>query len=191
MRHPPPDPAPRHYAGSVTLIRRSARGPAAAPAATTPGEIEDCAVLAEGGDVLKFMGDGVLAVFPFAAYGEPATAAAAALKAARRALAAIDALDAEPGPLGEIAGWRPLRAGIALHAGEVFFGNVGAAERLDFTVIGPAVNEASRVETLCKALRRPILMTAPVARLVGEDTEPLGDHRLPGVAQSLAVVAPQ
>jgi adenylate cyclase len=132
------------------------------------------AVLAEDGEVLKFIGDGLLAVFPFAAFGEPAAAASAALAA-----------------LDSIAGWRPLRAGIALHAGEVFFGNIGAAERLDFTVIGRAVNEASRVEGLCKPLGRPLLMTGAVASLLGDEAEPLGAHHVQGVAEPLAVFAPR
>jgi adenylate cyclase len=149
------------------------------------------AVLAEGGEVLKFVGDGLIAVFPFAAFGEPRAAAAAALRAARAALASLAALEAAPGPLGGVEGWRPLRAGIALHAGEVFFGNVGAAERLDFTVIGPAVNEACRVEALTKPLGRPILMTAAVADLLGEAAEPLGAHALKGVAESVIVFAPR
>ena len=149
------------------------------------------AVLAAGGEVLKFVGDGLLAVFPFAAYMEPEAAAAAALRAARAALAAIDALAAEPGALAAIDGWRPLRAGIALHAGEVFFGNVGAAERLDFTVIGPAVNEACHVESLTGPLRRPILVTAAVAGLLGDKVEPLGVHALKGVAGPLILFAPR
>jgi adenylate cyclase len=149
------------------------------------------AVLAEDGEVLKFIGDGLLGVFPFAAFGEPAAAASAALAAARKALAAVEALNAAPGPLDSIAGWRPLRAGIALHAGEVFFGNIGAAERLDFTVIGRAVNEASRVEGLCKPLGRPLLMTGAVASLLGDEAEPLGAHHVQGVAEPLAVFAPR
>lgn len=148
-------------------------------------------VLAEGGEVLKFVGDGLLAVFPFAAFAEPRTAAAAALRAGRAALSAIEALNASTGPLDGVVGWRPLRAGIALHAGEVFFGNVGAAERLDFTVIGPAVNEASRVEALTKSLGHPILMTAAVARLLGEAAELLGTHAVKGVVEPIAVFAPR
>jgi adenylate cyclase len=148
-------------------------------------------VLAEGGEVLKFVGDGLLAVFPFAAFAEPRTAAAAALRAGRVALSAIEAFNASTGPLDGVVGWRPLRAGIALHAGEVFFGNVGAAERLDFTVIGPAVNEASRVEALTKSLGHPILMTAAVARLLGEAAELLGAHAVKGVVEPIAVFAPR
>ncbi|MGF1625763.1 MAG: adenylate/guanylate cyclase domain-containing protein, partial [Alphaproteobacteria bacterium] len=121
-------------------------------------------VIAHGGEVLKFIGDGLLAVFPFASKAEGQAAAEAALAAAEQAIAAVDALAAAPPPnLAAIAGWQPLRSGIALHEGEVFFGNVGAPDRLDFTVIGRAVNTASRVEALCKPLGCPLLITAPVA----------------------------
>jgi adenylate cyclase len=148
------------------------------------------AVFAEGGEVLKFVGDGLLAVFPLAAYANPASAAAAALRASRAALAAIHALDAAPGPLTAVDGWRPLHAGIGLHVGEVFFGNVGAPERLDFTVIGSAVNVACRIEALTKSLGRPILLTAALAPLLGHATEPLGSHVLKGVAEPVAVFSP-
>ena len=111
------------------------------------------AVLAHDGEVLKFIGDGLLAVFPFAAFGDEAQAATASLAAAEAAMAAVDRLNADPPPeLARIAGWQPLRFGIALHEGDVFFGNVGAEARLDFTVIGGAVNAASRVEAMTTTL---------------------------------------
>ncbi|MCB9958522.1 MAG: adenylate/guanylate cyclase domain-containing protein [Rhodospirillaceae bacterium] len=150
------------------------------------------AVLGHGGEVLKFLGDGLLAVFPIAA-GEDgaARAAAQALAAARQALADLDALNAAPpDDLGAIEGWRPLATGIALHLGEVFFGNVGAPDRLDFTVIGRAVNEAARVEALCKELGRPVLITAPVARLLREPLDHLGEHPLRGVAAPVSIYGP-
>ncbi len=149
------------------------------------------AVIARGGEVLKFIGDGLLAAFPFAGEDEAGTAAASALAAADEALAAVDALSREPPPaLAAIPGWRPLRSGIALHEGEVFFGNVGAPERLDFTVIGRAVNAASRVEALSKTLARPILLTEQVAARLTRPLEPLGIHPLRGVAEPVALFAP-
>lgn len=150
------------------------------------------AVLAHGGEVLKFIGDGLLAVFPLASeYGEGRDAAHAALAAAEEALLAIDVLNSEPSAsLEAIAGWRPLRTGIALHEGDVFFGNVGAPDRLDFTVIGRAVNEASRVEALCKVLERVILVTEPVARRLDRDLEHLGQHALRGVANPVSIFSP-
>lgn len=149
------------------------------------------AVMRHGGEVLKFMGDGLLAVFPFAAFDGERAAAAAALAAAEAALAAIDQLnDAPPAELQHVAGWRPLRSAIALHEGTVFFGNVGAPGRLDFTVIGPAVNTASRVEALSKTLGRSLLITAPVARLLDRPLDQLGDHELRGVGQPIPIFAP-
>ena len=118
-------------------------------------------------------------------------AAGASLAAAQDALAAVGRLNALPPPaLAAIPGWRPLRSGIALHQGEVFFGNVGAPERLDFTVIGRAVNEASRVEALTKVLGRPLMVTAPVAALLDTPLDALGEHELRGLARPMAIFAP-
>lgn len=145
------------------------------------------AVIAEGGDVLKFMGDGVLAVFP-----QRGGAAQAALRAAERALTAIAALSDDPPPdLAAIDGWAPLRSGIALHEGKVFFGNVGSTERLDFTVIGPAVNAASRIEALTKALGRAILVSEPVARQLDARLDDMGMHPLRGVAGEMRLFSPR
>ena len=103
-------------------------------------------ILKHGGEVLKFMGDGLLAVFPLDGAGSGKAAANAALAAAEAALAALDHMNRnEPAPLNAFGGWKPLRTGIALHEGEVFFGNIGAPDRLDFTVIGPAVSRARSV----------------------------------------------
>lgn len=149
------------------------------------------AVIDQGGEVLKFIGDGLLAAFPFAGEAEATAAAEAALAAAEAAIATVQALSDDPPPaLAGIPGWRPLRSGIALHEGEVFFGNVGAPQRLDFTVIGRAVNTASRVEALSKSLGHPILLTEPVAARLTRPLDPLGSHPLRGVAEPVALYAP-
>ena len=131
-----------------------------------------------GGEILKFIGDAVLAVFP--AGDDPGAACNRALAAAEQAIAGLkvvsDASVATQGPALEL--------GIALHFGEVFYGNIGAARRLDFTVIGAAVNEVSRVEPLCKVLHTPLLVTdvfralVPAAPLVSR-----GSHALRGASQ--------
>ena len=145
------------------------------------------AVLAHDGEVLKFIGDGLLAVFPYSAFADDRATAAAALAAAESALHAIERLNGDPQAFADIPGWRPLRTGIALHDGEVFFGNVGAPERLDFTVIGRAVNAASRVEALSKSVGRSIVITEPVMRLLDRPLVPLGKHELRGLAAPISI----
>jgi adenylate cyclase len=113
------------------------------------------------------------------------------LSAAHRAIADLRNLNlAPPAGLAPIDGWRPMQAGIALHEGEVFFGNIGSSGRLDFTVIGPAVNEAFRVEALQKSLGREIILTEAVARLLDSRLELLGEHQLRGVAAPMSVYSP-
>jgi adenylate cyclase len=75
-----------------------------------------------------------------------------------------------------------MQAGISLHAGEVVFGNIGAGDRLDFTVIGPAVNLAARIETLCRDLGERILVSEAFAAAAGHGLESLGNHQFKGVA---------
>ena len=133
-------------------------------------------IKAFGGEVLKFMGDGLLAIFPTETVG--ATAACdQALKAARGARAGMAALNSE-----RVAGGDPaLVFGLALHLGDVMYGNIGAPDRLDFTVIGPTVNLASRLEALCKQLDCPVLTSAAFADACGEALAPLGSHALPDI----------
>ena len=126
------------------------------------------------GEVLKFLGDGLLAAFPVIG-GDPSVACGQALAAACEALrrnALVN--DAHP-PASR------LDLDIALHLGEVFYGNIGAASRLDFTVIGPAVNEASRIEGLCGTLGHALLMSAPFAAHCGQPTISLGRQMLRGL----------
>jgi adenylate cyclase len=136
------------------------------------------AVIRNGGDVLKFVGDGMLAVFPLSDFPSPEAAAIAAADAAREAVHDLDALNAG---MADAPEWEPLRTGIGLHLGEVFFGNIGAPRRLDFTVIGEAVNIASRIEGLCKPLGRTVLMSKTVADLLGTGIESLGFQNLQGM----------
>jgi adenylate cyclase len=139
------------------------------------GPIED-----HGGEVLKFIGDAVLAIFPVI----DGARADACTRALRAATAALDGMRAQLPQLG---------LGIALHIGEVMFGNIGARRRLDFTVIGAAVNEACRMEQLCKTLGAPLIVSAPfAAELGGAGLVSLGEHALRGVGrpQELFTITP-
>jgi adenylate cyclase len=140
------------------------------------------AVHAFGGEVLKFIGDGVLAIFPI---GErPASVACdAALSAVRAALAGMAHLNEARGRQGLPS----LDFGLALHLGEMLWGNVGTADRLDFTAIGPAVNLVSRLEGLCRPLGRTVLVTGAVAAETTTPLVPLGEHTLRGIAAPCAV----
>jgi adenylate cyclase len=131
-------------------------------------------VLEREGEVLRFIGDAALAIFPV--NDQEAEACRRALEAAREAIRRMDAINATRE--------RPLRFGIALHLGDVLYGNIGTPTRLEFTVIGAAANEAARIESLCKVLDAPLLVSAPVARhLAGARS--LGRHPLRGVAESM------
>jgi len=137
-----------------------------------------------GGQVLKFMGDGMLAIFPFVEATRDETCRRA-IDAAAEAMRALDELNAARREAG-----KPVAAvDLALHLGDVLYGNVGAADRLDFTVIGPAVNEASRIETLCEPLGRKVLVSAEFAAAAGSRNglHPLGHHRLRGVRELRAI----
>ena len=139
------------------------------------------AVHAFGGEVLKFIGDGVLAIFPVS--DAPAGACEAALRAVVAARAGMAHLDSAR----QAQGLAPLPFGAALHVGEILWGNIGAVDRLDFTAIGPAVNLVSRLEGLCRPLGRSVLISGAVA---AETTMPLlalGQHLLRGIAAPCAV----
>jgi adenylate cyclase len=140
-----------------------------------------------GGQVLKFLGDGVLAIFPFDDANRAETCRRA-LDAAAEAMAALERLNA-----ARAAAEKPTAAvDLALHLGEVLYGNIGAVDRLDFTVIGPAVNEVARIETLCEPLGRKILVSAEFAAALDDDArlEPLGRHALRGVREPRRIYAP-
>jgi class 3 adenylate cyclase len=142
------------------------------------------AVHAFGGEVLKFIGDGMLAIFPI---GERDAAAAcdAALRAVGAARAGMDHLDRSRAAQG----LPPLPFGTALHVGEMLWGNIGTADRLDFTAIGRAVNLVSRLEGLCRPLGRTVLVSGAFAAETTQPLVALGEHRLRGIATPSAVFA--
>ncbi len=136
------------------------------------------AVLEHGGEVLRFIGDAVLAIFPVAEGGA---------NTARACLSAIDAAREAERRMNELnqaraeAGRDELGYGIGLHLGEVSYGNIGTAERLEFTVIGAAANQAARIEGLTKTLGRKVLISDDFAREYPQHLVSLGPHELRGV----------
>jgi adenylate cyclase len=129
------------------------------------------------GEILKFIGDGVLAIFPAADDDDFSASSVHALNAATEGLERLAVINTAR----REAGQAEVRIGIGLHLGEVIFGNVGAAERLDFTVIGPAVNLASRIEDLTKRLLRPMLFSSAFARICPRPLVSLGFHPVRGL----------
>lgn len=135
--------------------------------------------LEAGGEVLKFIGDAVLAIFPV---DNGADAAQRAVAAARAALARIARYNAAQG-----ADEPRLAMALALHVGEVNYGNIGVPGRLDFTVTGPVVNEVARIEGLCKQLGQPVLASDRFAALALGELVSLGSHELRGVGRPVEV----
>ena len=129
-------------------------------------------VLARGGEVLRFVGDAALAIFPAAA--DPGEACRRALGAAEDAIGRMQRLNA--------ARERPLGFGIGLHLGDVLYGNIGTPSRIEFTVVGAAANEAARIEGLCKTLGVPLLVSEQVARHL-QGLRSLGRRTLRGVSE--------
>jgi len=138
------------------------------------GAVTD-AVEAQAGEVLKFIGDAVLAIFPF-----DGDIQAAASRAETAALQLLRGAALESG----------LSFGIALHPGRVFYGNIGGGTRLDFTVIGASVNLASRIEGLCATLDQPLLVSANFVGASSLNWQSVGAHDLKGVAEPVEVFAP-
>jgi adenylate cyclase len=134
---------------------------------------------AHGGHVLKFIGDGILAIFP---HDDARIACRSALDAAAGQRRRIATLNAERSQRGLAVS----NTHVALHVGEVLYGNLGSARRLDFTVLGPAVNEAARIEALCGSLDQPIVVSSAFAEAAGEERHrliSLGRYAMKGVAR--------
>ncbi|MCP3405812.1 adenylate/guanylate cyclase domain-containing protein [Bradyrhizobium sp. CCGB01] len=136
-----------------------------------------------GGEILKFIGDGLLAIFPL---GAP-NACANLLHAVTEARQAMAALNERNNGTGRA----PLNYGIGVHVGDVMYGNIGSTSRLDFTVIGPAVNMASRLEALTKQLGRAVLLSHAFAELVEKqfELEHVGKHEVRGFSDPIELFA--
>jgi adenylate cyclase len=138
-----------------------------------------------GGEVLKFMGDGLLAIFPVSTDdANPTEVYPRVLTAAREARANVEALNKAQGP------WSTdrIRFGIALHVGQVLYGNIGGGNRLDFTCIGPAVNLAARIEKIAGKLGRTVVASAEFAQNFESDWEHIGEFSIAGFAAKQTVL---
>ncbi len=153
----------------------------------TVNDYFDCtagAVLDHGGEVLKFVGDSVMAIFPVEGVRRPAAdMGRAAVMTAREALSRAAARNA----VRESDGLPSFALGVGLHAGKVMYGNVGTEQRLDLTVTGPAANEVQRLEGLCKRLGVPVVASAAFAGIHPEALHPLGRHPVTGIADGLEI----
>ena len=137
-----------------------------------------------GGEILKFMGDSILAIFPCESTREAkCDAADRAIAAAEEALLRIEEMNLKRAERGA----RPLRVGIAIGVGKVMYGNIGTADRLDFTVIGPVVNLVSRLEPLTIDLDPPIVVSEALAKISRRSFREFGRFALKGIeAEQLA-----
>lgn len=146
----------------------------------------DCQVTAirgHGGEVLKFMGDGLLAVFPIDEYvGDAAHVCARVLEAARESRASVEALSF---PVGDVV--ERFRFGVALHVGNILYGNIGGGNRLDFTCIGPAVNLAARLEKITGRLGRTVVASEGFANVCRHDWRELGEFPIAGFSKAQRV----
>jgi adenylate cyclase len=125
------------------------------------GDVIISAIHQQGGDVLKLMGDGALAIFTADHRTDACRAALAAAGAARDGIAALNQRRLGQGlPITDMY--------LGLHVGEVFYGNIGSEDRLDFTVIGPAVNEVSRITAMCRSVDQPVLLSSAFAAAAGD-----------------------
>jgi adenylate cyclase len=146
----------------------------------------DCQVAAireHGGEVLKYMGDGLLAVFPIDEYiGDDQQVCSRVLEAARESRASVDALHY---PIGENI--ERFRFGVALHVGDILYGNIGGGNRLDFTCIGPAINLAARLEKIASRLHRTVVASEGFAGICSGGWSDLGEFPIAGFSKAQRV----
>ena len=142
------------------------------------------AVAGEGGEILKFIGDARLAIFPI--HADAMQICAAALSAAKQAQGAL----AEENARRARENLPRIDYGLALHVGDVMYGNIGSDTRLDFTVIGPAVNLTARIESMCRQLGRQLLLSADFVEAGSIAAQSLGAYSLKGVGADQEIFAP-
>ena len=144
------------------------------------------AVLAHRGEVLRFIGDAVLAVFPI-------TPAVSATKAAQRAISASHEAVQRMATLNHeraVDGHGPLAFGLGLHVGDLLYGNIGVPTRIEFSVIGRAANEVTRLESLSKEVGEPVLVSRSFKEVLDLPWRELGSYKVKGIAEAMLVYAP-
>jgi adenylate cyclase len=145
-------------------------------------------VEANGGEILKFMGDSILAIFPCeSTKAAKCDASDRAIAAAEEALVRIEEMNVARAARGAM----PLKVGIAIGVGKVMYGNIGASDRLDFTVIGPVVNLVSRLEPLSAEFDPPIVVSDALARVSSRQFRELGRFALKGIAEEQLALTPE
>ena len=150
-------------------------------------EFVAAAVTAQGGEILRFIGDAMLIVFPIDENSARETACKAAIDAAIDAQSTLASLNHRRRRHGQ----PEIEFGVGLNVGEVVYGNVGAPDRLDFTVMGPAVNRTARLESLTRELDRNILFSKEFAELIDDPVQSFGEHNMKGIDEPQAVFALQ
>jgi adenylate cyclase len=146
------------------------------------------AILKAGGEILDFIGDAVIAIFPIEGDAtRRGDACSRALGAAHDAQRRIDGTNADRAKHG----MPQLSYGLALHVGDMMFGNIGTPERLSFSVIGPSVNQVARLEALTKEVGRPIVASRAFTDSCPANWESLGKHKVQGIAEPIEVFAPK
>lgn len=148
-------------------------------------EFVAAAVTARGGEILRFIGDAMLIVFPISSNVSKKSACNAALEAAKDARATLAVIN----HLRKRKSQPLIEFGVGLNVGEVVYGNVGAPDRLDFTVMGPAVNRTARLESLTKKLGQDVLVSKDFSDQIDCNTMPLGLHKMKGIKEPQSVFA--
>ena len=143
------------------------------------------AVMEAGGEILDFIGDAVLAIYPVG--GAPEATCKRVLGAAHEAQRRLDGTNLERAS----SGLPTLAYGLGLHLGEVMFGNIGTPDRLSFSAIGPSVNQVARLEALTKVVGRQIVASKPFAQTCLGAWESLGKHQVQGITKPVEVFAPR
>ena len=142
-------------------------------------------MLEQGGEVLRFIGDASLAVFPVSRDAPPRESCLRAIAAARLARQRVREANARR----TTAGLPGFACGVGLHVGRVLYGNIGTVQRLEFSVIGAAANETARIEGLCKTTGEDVVLSRSVADAIGNPWPALGTFELRGVGHGIEVCA--